>query len=89
MNYQRILAKCKAVVFPDSTAADSDDYYIASGRGMPICSADYIRVDNANGIEEKIPWSLETYIKLSCTKYLSKARFYCVKKPRGIGHQCQ
>ena len=32
------------------------------------------------GEEELIPWTLETYIKLSSIKYASKARFYCVKK---------
>ena len=54
--------------------------YVANGRGMCICSEDIIRVDNADGEEEHIPWTLQTYIKLSTIRYASKARFYCVKK---------
>ena len=52
-------------------------HYIANGCGMPICGEEYIRVDNDEGVEELIPWTLQMYIKLS---YASKARFYCVKK---------
>lgn len=81
MSYQRVLEKCISVVFPTSTPGD--EYYIANGRGMPICDADCIRMDNEKGIEEKVPWTLETYIKLSHIRYASKARFYCVKRSTG------
>jgi len=47
---------------------------------MPIYSGEHIQVDNDDGVEEFIPWTLEAYIKLSSIKYPSKARFYCVKK---------
>ena len=81
MSYQRVLEKCISVVFPSSTPGG--EYYIANGRGMPICDDDYIRMDNEKGIEEKVPWTLETYIKLSHIRYASKARFYCVKRSTG------
>lgn len=32
---------------------------------LPICNDDYICVDNVDGEEEHIPWTLQTYIKLS------------------------
>ena len=44
--------------------APSGEYYIA----------------NADGAEQKVPWSLETYLKVSKIKYQSTARFYCVQK---------
>ena len=40
----------------------------------------YIRIDNDDGEEESIPWTLETYIRLSSVRYASKARLYCYKK---------
>ena len=66
MTYQRMLEKCISVVFPDET----DVYYVSNGRGMCICNGDYIQVDNN---EEPIPWTLQTYIKLSTIRFASKA----------------
>ena len=80
MSYTRVLQKCVSVVFPDDTDTRECEYYIANGRGMCICNEEYIRVDNADGEEECIPWSLQTYIRLSSIRYASKAQFYCVKK---------
>ena len=78
VTYPRMLEKCISVVFPDDSS-DGGKYYMSNGRGMPICDGEYIRVDNDEGKEELIPWTLETYIKLSNIKYASKAHFYCVK----------
>ena len=77
MNYQRVLEKCVSAVFPN----DSKDgkHYIANGRGIPIYSGDSIPIDNEDGNEELIPWTLDAYIKLSSFRYASKARLYCVK----------
>ena len=82
MTYPRVLEKCVSAVFPDDDESDRDScfYYVATGRGIPISSEEFIRVENDDGIEECIPWTLQTYIKLSSIKYASKARFYCVKK---------
>lgn len=77
MTYHRVLEKCISVVFPDDMT-DSCEYYVSNGRGMPICSEEYIRVDNDEGVEELILWTLETYIKLSSIKYASKALLLCV-----------
>ena len=38
-----------------------------------VMENNYIRVDNDEGEEELILWTLETYIKLSNIKYASKA----------------
>ena len=54
---------------------------MANGRGICIYeSEDFIRVDNANGGEECVPWTLQTYIKLSSGRYASRTRLYCVQK---------
>ena len=68
-----------AIVFPDE-APDGCECYISNGCGMPIYSGEHIQVDNDDGVEELIPWTLEAYVKLSHIKYPSKARFYCGKK---------
>ena len=68
-----------SVVFPDGPTKNCE-YYVANGRGMPICTDEYIQIDDDEGKEECIPWTLQAYIKLSSIKYASKARFYCVKK---------
>ena len=88
VTYPRMLEKCISMVFPDDSS-DGGKYYMSNGRGMPICDGEYIRVDNDEGEEELIPWTLETYIKLSNIKYASKARFYCVKDyTAGIKWHC-
>ena len=79
MTYKRVLEKCVSVVFPDD-AHDDCEYHVSNGRGMCIYVDEYIRVDNEEGEEKLIPWTLETYIKLSSIKYASNACFYCVKK---------
>ncbi|CAI8021362.1 hypothetical protein GBAR_LOCUS12679, partial [Geodia barretti] len=81
MNYRRILETCVSVVFPDDDLESSEcEYYIANGRGMSIHSGDFIQINNDDGEEECIPWTLEAYIRLSSIRYASKARLYCVKK---------
>lgn len=68
-------------MFPaDESERESCEYYIANGQGISICNDHHICVDNVDGEEEHIPWTLQTYIKLSSIRYASKARFYCVKK---------
>ena len=81
MSYQRVLEKCVSHVFPDDDLSSNEyEYYVSNGRGICISNGDSIRVDNNDGEEECIPWTLQTYIKLSSIRYASKARFYCVKK---------
>lgn len=78
MKYERVLQKCISVTFPDDNV-ESNDHYIANGKGMSIYSGDTIQIENENGEEESIPWTLETYIQLSNARYASKTRLYCVK----------
>ena len=77
MTYQRVLEKCVSAVFPN----DSSDgkHYVANGRGIPIFSGDNIAIDNNEGEEEFVPWTLDTYIRLSSCRFASKTRLYCVK----------
>ena len=66
MTYSRVLEKCITIVFSaDENVQESCEYYIANGRGMSICNDDHICVDNVDGEEEHITWTLQTYINLS------------------------
>ena len=62
MNHQRVLQKCISVTFPDDDAESNECeyYYIANGKGLSIHSGDYIKIENNDGEEESIPWTLET-----------------------------
>ena len=80
--YERVLQKCISVMFPDDNVESNDhyEYHVANGKGMSIYSGDTIQIENENGEEESIPWTLETYIQLSNARYASKTRLYSVKK---------
>lgn len=56
------------------------DYYLADGGGFPIASRDKITVDKEDGSEEKLPLTLQMYVRVSNIKYQSRAKFYCVEK---------
>ena len=63
------------------------DFYIADSKGVAIWNGDKIEVDvEGSGLEKarECDWTLEKYIRLSNAKYPSKARFFCVKKEKGI-----
>ena len=59
-----------AIVFPDE-APDGCEYYISNGCGMPIYSGEHIQVDNDDGVEELIPWTLEACIRQALTHKVS------------------
>ena len=76
----QVLNKCVSIVFADDSDADESEeyeYYVANGRGICICDGEFIKIE---GIEERIPWTLQAYIKFSSSKYASRTRLYCVKK---------
>ena len=72
-----------SVAFPDDEDVDCE-YYVANGKGVPICIGECITIDNDEGVEMAVPWTLQAYIQLSSIKYASKARFYCVKRWKGM-----
>ena len=79
--YSLVVQKMKREIF--GSDAPSGEYYIANASGTPVSSGDSIVMSQADGAEQKVPWSLETYLKVSKIKYQSKARFYCVQKLQG------
>lgn len=64
---------------------EQNDFYIADTRGIAIWNGDKIEVDveGSGQRARECDWTLEQYIHLSSAKFFSKARFYCVKKPKG------
>ena len=81
-SYERMLEKCQQEVYPEPQAGAK--YYIADSTGVDICGSGFIMVDNEAGEEERLPWTLDTYLLLSHKKYPSKARFYCVQAVSGM-----
>ena len=78
---ERMLEKSKAQLY--STQCQGASYYMADTSGTRVCIDGFIIVDKADGSEQQVPWTVETYIKMSNMKYPSKARFYCVEELPG------
>ena len=43
-------------------------------------------MDNRDGTEQQMPWTLQNWLKVSGIRYQSKARLYCVQKMAGTKH---
>ena len=81
MSYSQVLKKCFSVVFPDDNCESTDSEFVANGRGMCVNDGEsFIKIESIDGGEERIPWTLQTYIKFSSGRYASRTRLYCVKK---------
>ena len=65
---------------------ESNYFYIADSRGVAIWNGDKIEiyVEETGQTVQECDWTLEKYIKLSGMKFPSKARFFCVKKEKGM-----
>ena len=81
--YSMVLEKLKKEIF-GANAPTAAQYYIAKANVIPVSTGDTITMAQADGAEHQVPWSLETYLKVSRIKYPSKAQFYCVQKLPGI-----
>lgn len=76
-SHARVLEKCREVTWPDSPA--DAEYFLADGGGTII--SNHLVIDQADGTDKLLEWTLEAYIQVSRTKYQSKARFNVLMKP--------
>lgn len=84
--YHRMLEKCVQETYSEEDQRKFD-FYIADSRGVAIWNGDRIEVDVEGSGQKRsreCDWTLEKYIRLSNAKYPSKARFFCVKREKGI-----
>ena len=81
-SYERMLEKCQQEVYPEPQTGAK--YYIADSTGVDIRGSGFITVDNKAGEEERLLWTLDTYLLLSHKKHPSKARFYYVQAVSGM-----
>ncbi len=65
-------------MFPDNRTIDTTKFYVTDSNGIKICSGPVVRLDSSDGQEQQLPWTLDTYIRLSSFKYPSKLRLYVV-----------
>lgn len=79
-SYTSVVAKFQKELFPDQPPDENTEYYIADLRGVPVAVGDNIHIQKSDGTQEKVQWSLRSYLKLSGIKYQSRARLYCVQK---------
>ncbi|XP_064389956.1 uncharacterized protein LOC135337876 isoform X3 [Halichondria panicea] len=79
--YEKIIEKCKRIVWSDFGANASRQFYLADGSGTCIEQPQsQFEVSRADGQQEVLPWTLENYLKVSNLKFASRARLYCVMK---------
>ena len=65
----RVLAKCHEVAWPDGPV--DAEYLLADAGGTIISNC--LVIDQADGTDKKLEWTLEAYTQVSRTKYQSKA----------------
>ena len=73
-----MLNKCAECVWEKSAAGDYT-YYLADGSGTAIGSSSFI-VDQPDGSQQTLPWTLSNYLRVSGIRYPSRLRLYCVRK---------
>ena len=80
-SYQRMLAKCVAELYSEEEQQQYD-FYIADAQGIAVWNGDSTAIDLESSGEttEECEWTLMQYIML----IISKARFFCVKKDKGL-----
>ena len=83
--YSRMLEKCVQELYSNEEQ-EQNYFYIADTRGIAIWNGDKIEVDveGSGQRARECDWTLEQYIHLSSAKFFSKARFYCVRKSKGM-----
>ena len=79
-SYNRVLAKCISVLYPDNKEP-ATLYYLANSEGHHICMDGVIVIE---GAKESVPWNLDMYIKILHVHFPSKVKLYCVYKEEHV-----
>ena len=66
---------------PESTVfnntSEGTTFYLSDGSGHRITDSDF-SIDLPDGTKECLPWTLRNYMRVSCVKFPSRTRLYCV-----------
>ena len=73
--YQQALEKAKIVW----KGTSKSNFFLADGTGSSIYCENFT-LDMPDGSTETLPWTLSNYLRVSCIRYPSRARIYCVYK---------
>ena len=79
-SYETVKKICKEATWRDEE--DGVDYYVADGSGVSI-DKEKLEVVSNDGTKNYVSWTLANYLKISHSKYPSRARLYCVKVLKG------
>ena len=71
--------KCTAKLFPDEQR-DDFHYYLADSTGLSLSKDGLLSIDDEDGTQKTIPWTLQNYLKVSNIKY---AKLFCVQRSSG------
>ena len=78
-SYPAVLKKIKDQLYGNAEDPTSV-YYLADSTGLPVCVDGTIIIQDENGSDRAVEWTIETYMTISNIKYQSKLRLYCVLK---------
>ena len=79
-SYARVLAKCKSIAWGDGPDDASYEFVMLDSGGMIIPKQ--LIVDQPNGTDKALPWSLELYMMVNKKTYTCKPRFNVLRQPR-------
>lgn len=81
-SYTSVLKKIREALYGNdaSVADDSSNYYLADSMGYPVCNNGKITMQDEDGGEREVSWTIETFMKMSNIKYQSKLKLFCVAK---------
>ena len=75
-SYSRLLEKCIKAVWEED---EGYNFSLMDGQGLLI--DDKLIIDQPNGIDEELPWTLETYLKITKRTYTTQPRFVVLRTP--------
>ena len=78
-SYSRLLEKCTNAVWENPDADQQYTFTLMDTQGMVI--NDKLIVDQPDGSDRELPWSLETYVQITKKTYVTQPKFIVFRAP--------
>ena len=78
-SYSRLLEKCRNAVWVDSSQEKKYSYSLMDSQGLTI--DDKLIIDHPDGVDRELPWSLDTFVKVTRKTYTTQPKFIVLRIP--------
>ena len=87
-SYARLLEKCTSAVWGESFRSKANSYTLVDSHGLAI--PERLIIDKADGTDEELSWSLETYVQVTKKTYATQPKFNVLRTPKSseLLHAC-